>query len=196
MNFLQWTPRCQGSAKKMAAHRTHRRASMQRHHCALMGGIALASCSPAYAVDGCQVLLCLAAPSWKSIPQCVPPIRQLIRDLARGKPFPTCAMGGTGSAATHSWASAPSFCPPQYTLVSEGPRGLTYTCNYDGAISVSVDNVPFARTWWSISGDSVTEFSPTAKLQLGAWDTRFDDELTAWLTLQPATLSSTSLANR
>ena len=27
--------------------------------------------SAAHAVDGCLVLLCFAAPSWKSIPQCV-----------------------------------------------------------------------------------------------------------------------------
>lgn len=30
---------------------------------------------PARAVDGCLVLLCFAAPSWRAIPQCVPPIR-------------------------------------------------------------------------------------------------------------------------
>ena len=30
--------------------------------------------TPARAVDGCKVLLCLAAPSWRSIPECVPTI--------------------------------------------------------------------------------------------------------------------------
>ena len=40
---------------------------------------------PAMALDGCLVLLCLAAPSWRAIPQCVPPIRQLLRDLALGR---------------------------------------------------------------------------------------------------------------
>ena len=39
--------------------------------------------SEARAVDGCLVLLCFAAPSWRSIPQCVPPINQVLRDLAR-----------------------------------------------------------------------------------------------------------------
>ena len=29
---------------------------------------------PAHAVDGCKVLLCLAAPSWRSIPRPGPPI--------------------------------------------------------------------------------------------------------------------------
>jgi hypothetical protein len=33
------------------------------------------------AVDGCLVLLCFAAPNWKSVPQCVPPIRKVLRDL-------------------------------------------------------------------------------------------------------------------
>mgnify|MGYP006381055081 CR=1 FL=1 len=48
----------------------------------------------AHAVDGCKVLLCFAAPSWRAIPQCVPPIREVLRDLARGRPFPSCAMAG------------------------------------------------------------------------------------------------------
>jgi len=56
---------------------------------------------PASAVDGCLVLLCLAAPSWRAIPQCVPPITDVLRDLARGRPFPTCAMGSAGNAGSH-----------------------------------------------------------------------------------------------
>ncbi|MCY4754638.1 hypothetical protein [Pelomonas aquatica] len=141
---------------------------------------------PARAVDGCTVLLCLAAPSWRSIEQCVPPVRQVLRDLARGKPFPTCAMAGAGNTASHTWSAAPNFCPQQYTRVYDGPNGALYTCDYDGAISVTVDGVPFARTWWSMSGDSVTDFSPAAKAQLGTWDKRFDDEFAAWLANQPA----------
>ena len=69
--------------------------------------------TPARAVDGCLVLLCLAAPSWRAIPQCVPPVQQLFRDLARGKPFPTCSMSGAGNTANHAWSNAPAFCPPQ-----------------------------------------------------------------------------------
>lgn len=143
--------------------------------------------TPSHAVDGCTVLLCLAAPSWRSIEPCVPPIRQLLRDLARGKPFPTCAMSGAGSSASHAWSAAPDFCPPQYTRVYDGPNGPVYRCDYAGAISVSVDGTPFARTWWSLDGDAVTEFSPAAKLQLGSWDRRFDDEFAAWLAQRPAT---------
>lgn len=148
--------------------------------------------APAEAVDGCTVLLCLAAPNWRSIEPCVPPVRQLLHDLARGKPFPACAMSGAGNAASHAWAAAPNFCPPQYTRVQDGPNGPIYRCDYTGAISVSVDGAPFARTWWSLDGDSVTEFSPAAKAQLGTWDPRFDDEFAAWLATRPATSPATS----
>lgn len=141
--------------------------------------------APARAVDGCVVLLCLAAPSWRSISQCVPPVTQVLRDLARGKPFPTCAMAGPGNSSTHDWASAPAFCPPQYTRVFDGPNGPVYSCDYSGAISVTVQGAPFARTWWSVSGDAVTEFTPAAKAQLGTWDSRFDADYAAWLAAQP-----------
>jgi hypothetical protein len=135
----------------------------------------------ARAVDGCLVLLCFAAPSWRAIPGCVPPIRQVLRDLARGKAFPTCAMAGAGNSASHRWASAPGFCPPQYTLEPSGEGSLSHECAFVGAISVAIRGVPFARTWWNMGGDTATEFSPDAKAQLGAWDTRFDDDYAAWL---------------
>jgi len=137
--------------------------------------------TPAHAVDGCTVLLCLAAPSWRAIEQCVPPLRQVLRDLALGKPFPVCTMAGAGNTASHAWSAAPDFCPPQYTRLAFSFDREIYRCDYDGAISVTVNGVPFARTWWSMSGDSVTDFSPAAKTQLGTWDKRFDDEFAAWL---------------
>ena len=152
---------------------------------ALLIGAAAFLPKPAHAVDGCQVLLCLAAPSWRSIPQCVPPVTQLFHDLARGRPFPTCSMSGAGNSANHAWSNAPAFCPPQYTRVIDGESGPIYQCDYSGAISVSINGAPFSRTWWSIGGDSVTEFTPAAKAQLGSWDTRFDDEYAKWLAALP-----------
>lgn len=147
---------------------------------------ALSSTSlPVRAVDGCLVLLCFAAPSWRSVPQCVAPITQVLRDLARGKPFPTCGMAGGGNSASHDWASAPAYCPPQYTRVDYGESAPIYSCDYTGAVSVAVGGVPFARTWWTKAGDTVTEFSPSAKAQLGTWDTRFDDDYAAWLAALP-----------
>jgi hypothetical protein len=87
---------------------------------ALLCAGALAIAAPAaQAVDGCLVLLCFAAPSWRAIPQCVPPIRQVLRDLARGRAFPHCAMAGPANSASHQWSSAPANCPSQYTRVVE-----------------------------------------------------------------------------
>ena len=139
------------------------------------------SAVPAHTVDGCKVLLCLAAPSWRSIPECVPTIRQLHRDLAKGKPFPICAMAGAGNSANNAWASAPSYCPPQYTRVFEGESGPIYSCDYSGAVTVNINGAPFTRTWWSMGGETVTEFTPAAKTQLGTWDSKFDDDYVVWL---------------
>jgi hypothetical protein len=36
-----------------------------------------------------------------------------------------------------------------------------------------------------MAGDTVTEFSPAAKAQLGTWDTRFEDDYAAWLAALP-----------
>ena len=147
---------------------------------------------PARAVDGCKVLLCLAAPSWRSIPECVPTINQLHRDLARGKPFPVCSMAGAGNSANNDWASAPSNCPPQYTRVVDGESGPIYSCDYAGAVTVSINGAPFTRTWWSMGGDTVTEFTPAAKAQLGTWDRKFEDDYASWLPAQPAPTQSCS----
>ena len=125
--------------------------SSLRKGVALMFALAVALCGvmtprQAHAVDGCLVLLCFAAPSWRSVPQCVPPIKQVLRDLARGKSFPTCGMAGGGNSATHAWASAPGYCPPQYTRVFEGESGTIYTCDYAGAVTVNINGAPFTRT--------------------------------------------------
>ena len=147
---------------------------------------------PARAADGCKVLLCFAAPSWRSIPQCVPPIQEVLHDLARGKPFPTCSMSGATNSATHQWSSPPTYCPPQYTRVVDGESGSIYSCAYSGAVAVNIEGVLWARTWWSFTGDTVTEFTSAAKTRLGTWDTKFDDDYAAWLAAQPAPTQSCS----
>ena len=35
------------------------------------------------------------------------------------------------------------------------------------------------------AGGTVTEYSPTAKAQLGQWDSQFDDDYDTWLKNQP-----------
>lgn len=147
--------------------------------------LSLLATTAAHAVDGCPVLLCFAAPNWESVPQSVSPIRKVLRDVARGKAFPTCGMSGTGNCAWHAWARAPGNCPPQYTRVNETESGPIYTCDYTGAITVSIDGKPFTRTWWDMGGDTVTDFSPMAKSQLGSWDTKYDDDRAAWQRSRP-----------
>ena len=156
----------------------HRRPT---HLCAAIIASGLVTVSgSARAVDGCAVLLCLAAPSWRAIPQCVPPISQLFRDLARGRAFPSCAMAGAGNSSAHQWASAPRTCPPQYTHVFDAESGPVYRCNFNGAVSVNIESTLWSRTWWDMAGNTVTEYSPAAKARLGTWDTRFDDDYAAW----------------
>ena len=96
----------------------------------------------AHAVDGCLVMLCLAAPDWKQIPQCVPTIHQLHKDLAMGKPFPTCKDAGPGNNLQHEWVQAPTNCPPQYTHVKELEAGPFYWCDYMGLITVKRQRRP------------------------------------------------------
>lgn len=148
--------------------------------------------SPARAVDGCLVLLCLAAPNWRAIPQCVPSVTQVLRDLARGRPFPTCGMSGAGNSASHQWASAPANCPPQYVSAIELENATSYSCGFDGAVSVSIDGGLWSRTWWSMRGDTVTDFSPDAKAIMGSWDTRFDEDFARWQASLPAPQPSVS----
>ncbi len=148
---------------------------------------------PAHAVDGCQVLLCLAAPNWHAIPQCVPPIVQVLRDLAHGKALPRCDMSGAPNSATHTWADAPQFCPPQYIHMQSSEDIPRFTCDYVGAVSVTVNGSLFSRTWWTAGGDTSTEFSPAAKAQLGTWDTRFDEDYAAWLNTRQSPVASTAL---
>jgi hypothetical protein len=136
------------------------------------------------AADGCLVLLCLAAPNWRAIAQCVPPVQSVLRDLARGRPFPSCNMSGTSGTAANHWSAAPDFCPPQYTTSFDGPSGTVFQCRYDAAVTVSIGGALWTRTWWNMAGETVTEYLPPAKASLGSWDTKFDDDYAAWMSVQ------------
>jgi hypothetical protein len=162
----------------------HARSALRLRILLPLTAIALSTVGTPARANGCLVLLCLAAPSWRAIPQCVAPVRELFRDLARGRPFPTCAMSGAGNRAANRWTSAPTFCPPQYTRLLDGDAGPVYTCDYSGCVSVTINGALFARTWWNFGGETVTEFTPSAKATLGSWDARFDDDFARWLATQ------------
>ncbi len=165
---------------------------------------------PAAASEGCTVLLCLAG-NWRNISACVPPVRTALRDLALGRSFPFCALASPSFSidataqisnvsaddaqansqaapetqrpqnATLRWTSA-DFCPAQYLSSYELESGTAYTCDFTGAIEVTIGGQLWNRTWWNMAGDSVTEWSAAARTGLPASsiDDRFDRDFQAW----------------
>lgn len=169
--------------------------------------------APALASDGCTVLLCLAG-NWRSIDQCVPPVRKALRDLALGRSFPVCGFASApsfsismpgpvdagapasaslpatpvGSQVTLRWAEE-GFCPPQYQVLVEGESTTTALCSFTGAIEVFIAGQLWNRTWWSLSGDSVTEWTAAARAAIpqASADDRFDRDFEAWKAQQGST---------
>ena len=46
----------------------------------------------------CTCLLCLANPNgWKSVSECVPPVKKLLKELRKGKSMPKCPSAGVGN---------------------------------------------------------------------------------------------------
>ena len=147
--------------------------------------LAMLTPPPALAIDGCQILLWLAAPNWRQISQRVPTIHQLDRDKTRGQSFPTRSAAWGGNSANNTWASAPTNRPPQYSRIFDRESGPVYSCDYSGAVTVSINGTAFTRSWGIMAGDSVTESTVAAKARPGNWDTKLDDEYAMRLAYQP-----------
>ena len=160
-------------------------ASIQRSLC--LAAILVCAAAPARAVDGCKVLLCMAG-NWRNIGACRSEVEQALRDVARGRGFPECAMGGSSQAG--NTFMSPDLCPVQYRSEIQLESGVMYVCPFSGAIGVVVAGQPWSRTWWAPGGDSVTEWLPAARAQFAgvpnAMDNRFDQDYAAWLASQPA----------
>ena len=154
---------------------------------------------PAHAVDGCKLLLCMAG-DWQNISECAPTVRQALRDLARGRVWPTCSMAGNSGSSNQS--VTPGQCPPQYLTHAENAESgrVTDSCAFSGVIQVAVDGRPWSRTWWSTSGDSVVEWLPAAKAAFAnspaAMDGRFDSDLAAWVISEQARLAAAAAADK
>lgn len=138
---------------------------------------------PAHAVDGCKFLLCIAGP-WSSIPQCVPIVREVFRDLARGRPFPTCAMSGGGNYANNTWVNE-AECPSMYRNYSHYANEYR-GCRYPGRISVFVNGSLWSRVFWNMRGTTTTWYSDAARTSLSRpqnalpLDNTFVSDLTRW----------------
>jgi hypothetical protein len=75
--------------------------------------VSLGLTASAYAVNGCEVLLCLAAPNgWSNISQCVPPMEQLFTSLAEGHAFPSCSMAGAPPTRQNPQGGVGSYAAP------------------------------------------------------------------------------------
>lgn len=166
--------------------RKQRVASLCVLSCIFLTASALST--PARAVDGCKVLLCMAG-SWRSIAACEPVVREALRDLARGRAWPHCAMAGASQSANQY--VPPVMCPEQYRTTSVHPRtgAIVYACPFQGAIQVVVEREPWSRTWWSPGGDAVIEWLPAGRAAFAGFpdlmDRRFDSDYAAWLLLPP-----------
>lgn len=163
----------------------------------LVLSLGLGLSGPAQAVDGCKLLLCMAG-SWQNITQCTPTVRQALRDLARGRGWPVCSMGGNSGSGNQY--VAPEQCPEQY-ITDAGPdeSGRTiYTCPFSGVIHVAVEGLPWSRTWWSRTGDVVVEWLPAAKAAFasspGAMDDQFDRDHAAWVISEQVRLAAEAAA--
>ena len=164
---------------------------------AAVSSLGLGLSCPAHAVDGCKLLLCMAG-NWQNISQCTPTVRQALSDVARGRGWPTCGMGGNSASGNQYIAS--EQCPEQYITASgtdESGR-VIYSCPFSGVIHVAVEARPWSRTWWSPSGDSVVEWLPAAKVAFAstpnAMDDRFDRDNAAWLISQQLRLAAEAAA--
>ena len=62
--------------------------------------------------------------------------------------------------------------------------GTVYRCDFIGAVAVTIDGALWSRTWWSFGGVTSTDFTLAAKSRLGTWNTRFDDDYSAWMAAQ------------
>lgn len=147
---------------------------------------------PATAVDGCKVLLCMAG-NWRQISQCEPTVRQALHDVARGRGWPQCSTGGNGTA---NQQVMPDQCPEHYRSVvgKDHNDQDIISCPFTGVVHVAVAGQPWSRAWWSLSGETVIEWLPAAKVALadrpGAMDEQFERERAAWVIAEQARLAA------
>lgn len=139
---------------------------------------------PVYAVDGCKVMLCLAG-NWRNIAECRPDVEQALRDVARGRGWPSCNTGGAGNNTAYNYV-APRSCPEQYRTTNGEINGRPiYECPFNGVVDVSVNGQLWSRVYTSTGGaDSVTEWGPAALTSAAQTGTALDDrwarDLAAW----------------
>lgn len=96
----------------------------------LLGTMGLSAVSTtASAADGCKFMLCMGATNPMGIAECASVVKEVLHDLRKGRPFPTCKMSnGLDSKSSGSWV-APSrapMTPPCPSGTKQGADGVVY----------------------------------------------------------------------
>lgn len=91
-----------------------------------LGLLLIAGTVTASAADGCKFLLCMGAPNPMGIAECAPTVKEVIRDLRKGKGLPSCKLSNgrgsetEGSYVTYRRANLTPDCPAGYRQGSDG----------------------------------------------------------------------------
>lgn len=117
----------------------------------------------------CEVLLCMANPAGPmAAGACVPPIKKLWKELARGHAFPTCSLGaGSNQTYVKHEQASPRNCLPAYQYWG-GPDNNVLMCDLGGVVTAVVDGKMTSRIWWRSETETVTEYSNGNYLQDGS----------------------------
>lgn len=151
--------------------------------------LSMFSATSAHAADGCKFLLCIAGP-WSSIAACVPTVHEVLHDLARGRPFPTCGMSGANNSAHNTWVDEAS-CPSMYRQYSSMSGGYS-GCAFPARISVYINGGLWSQVYWDMSANTSTWYSAAARSGLtqpsgsAPLDDRFLNDLRGWNSVQVA----------
>ena len=161
----------------------------------MLAMLSMFSAASAHAADGCKFLLCIAGP-WSSIAACQSTVHEVFRDLARGRPFPTCGMTGAGNTASNTWVDEGS-CPGMYRQHDSASGGYS-GCTYPARISVYINGGMWSQVYWDMSANTSTWYSPAARSGLtpqagsAPLDDRFQNDLMGWNSVQVAPCRSGS----
>lgn len=117
----------------------------------LLGTIAIAS--SAYSADGCKFLLCMGAPNPMGISECAGTVKEVLKDLRKGKGLPTCTLeNGKNSKSAGTFVDY-----RRATLVPTCPEG--YRQGSDGVIYHAGQKPANARDRTRYSGGVVSDYS-------------------------------------
>ena len=100
--------------------------------------------SSASAADGCKALLCFANPNGPmAVAECVSTVREVIRDMAKGRPFPTCnSSDGSAVNGTIRLGYVPRITPIDSVLCH--PSLLVGRTVYQGGVKSKACSAGYA----------------------------------------------------